>query len=338
MIMRKHFFITGFLMIFIGLSSFPQHLAAQTYFPDVPGDHDNTKAIMLLQQAGLFSGYPDGTFRPGQSINRAELLKILIMSIGSDAAGKPEPADCFPDVHAADWFSPYVCFAAAKLWVTGYPDGYFRPERMVSLVEALKMLSTVRQYNPDAFRRFPASGYPRGEWYSPYINIALNKDFVSLETIWGNDIWDGLDKPLTRMRGAEMLYRAMMDDGRVRFFFKTEACDLKKDVQKIHLRRYDAKYNNDGTVILDFDLIGKTADGKECPIAVHANPYAGVSRYWHSRTMFLVSADNHDDILEEAPVIDGNVYFRSGHETAGLSGSLWSFNVLTGSFAPFVSR
>lgn len=304
--------------------------AASTYFPDVPTDHDNAKALRVLQQTGLLGGYPDGTFRPGQTINRAELLKILIGSIGTATVSPPTPGDCFPDVRAADWFSPYVCLAVSNGWVEGYPDGMFRPERQVTLVEALKMLATVRQYDTTG-PRFPAEGYPRDQWFTPYIDTALSKDAVSLETITGRPIQDGLDKPLTRMRAAEILYRAMLSDGRVRFSYKTNACALT-DVKTVSLRKYEIKYNDDNTVIVDFDILGTTGDGKECIIAINGNPYAGVSRWWYSRTMFLVEAHDYDQFVEEVPVINGNIYLRGGHETAGLGKDVWRLDMKTGSF------
>ncbi len=315
----------------MALSAMAFPALAAEYFPDVPSDHDNSRAIMLLQQAGVFSGYPDGTFRPGQSINRAELLKIFVSSIG-DSAGVLEAGNCFPDVHEGDWFSSYVCTAVKRGWVSGYPDEYFRPERQVTLVEALKMLTLVRGYDINS-RRFPAEGYPREEWFSKYIDAALWKDAVALETIWGREPLDGLDKPLSRMRAAEILYRGMLNEGHVRYVFKNDACDMES-AKTVTLRKYDRKYNDDSTVIIDFDIIGILDDESECVISLSANPYAGASRWWNSRTMFLVSSVDHEEILEEAPVKGGKVYLRGGHETAGLGDDVWVLNLDTGNFSP----
>lgn len=38
--------------------------------------------------------------------------------------------NCFEDVED-EWFAPYVCYAKEKGWVTGYPDGTFKPENNV---------------------------------------------------------------------------------------------------------------------------------------------------------------------------------------------------------------
>lgn len=305
--------------------------AAPRPFPDVPADHDNVKAVTVLRDAGLFGGYPDGTFRPDQTINRAELLKIFIMSIGNDTYTPITTENCFVDVRGTDWFSPYVCRAAAEGWVEGYADGMFRPEQQVTLVEALKMLATVRQY--ESVDAFPAEGYPRNQWFTPYIDIALAKDAVSLQTITGTPAEDGLDKPLTRMRAAEILYRAMLDDGRVNFLFDQGNCKDLYAMQTVELRKYDLKYNADNTAIVDFDIHGRTKDGKECVIGEHANPYAGVSRWWNSRTMFLVDGPESDTVKEEIAPIERRVYLRLGHETAGLGKYVWLLNLNTGIFS-----
>jgi hypothetical protein len=296
-------------------------------FPDVDVNQDNVRAIVVLQQAGFFSGYADSTFHPNQSINRAELLKILVAS--QSDAGALSAADCFPDVHAADWFSAYVCTAVRNGWVSGYPDGRFRPDQPVTLVEALKMLNNVRHYEADGV--IVAQGYPRDQWFTSFIDTALSKDIVSLQTVTGTS-GDGYDKPLTRTRAAELLYRALLSEGQVHYTFQPTTCSAD-DVQSVSLKKYDLKTNPDNTVIVDFDIIGKTEAGQDCVIATHANPYATVSRWWNSRTMFLVDANNHDSFKDEVSVTDGVVYLRAGHETAGLTSALWIFNVHTGDFS-----
>jgi hypothetical protein len=107
-------------------------------FPDVPSSHSNNNAIQYLYNEGIVGGYPDGTFKPSNTVNRAELLKILIagMEVDLDAGGY---ANCFPDVKD-EWFAKYVCYAKEQEWIGGYPDGTFRPADTVNKVEALKML------------------------------------------------------------------------------------------------------------------------------------------------------------------------------------------------------
>src|SRR3989338_4055668 len=50
-------------------------------FPDVPTNHPNREAIEYVQAQKIVGGYPDGTYQPNKTINRAEFAKILEESI-----------------------------------------------------------------------------------------------------------------------------------------------------------------------------------------------------------------------------------------------------------------
>ncbi len=304
--------------------------ATLTPFPDVRSLDDNARAIVLLQKAGFFSGYADGSFRPQSAINRAEFLKIMLLSINVETLAQAKPKNCFPDVRIEDWFSPYVCLAAEKGWVRGYDDGTFRPAQAVNLAEALKMIVTIRQYAL-ATLDAPAIGYDHDAWYAPYVDTMIWKDAFSLETLT-NDV--ALDEPMTRQLAAEILYRAMLDDGRISYNFDASDCDFAT-VTKVSLRQFDLKTYADMSFSMDFDILGQDAEGKQCTIATFANPYAGVSRHWTSRTMFLVSAQKKSEILELAPVgKDRTVWLRAGHATAGLGSDLWLLDLSTRTLTP----
>lgn len=77
--MRK--FLIGFgigivlTIIFLGL---PLAVALrQRYFTDVPSNKWYTEAVNEMAAIGVFDGYPDSSFRPGNYVNRAELAQSL---------------------------------------------------------------------------------------------------------------------------------------------------------------------------------------------------------------------------------------------------------------------
>jgi len=56
---------------------------SQTKFKDVTADYAWAAGfINVAAQAGLFSGYPDGTFKPGANITYAEAISVLVRAIG----------------------------------------------------------------------------------------------------------------------------------------------------------------------------------------------------------------------------------------------------------------
>ncbi len=158
---------------------------ATTFF-DVTGDHSNYDAIAYVEEAGIVRGYSDGSFKPDATINRAEFSKIIV-----EAAPGYEPprTECFPDVQT-EWFAPYVCEAKNRGIVNGYPDGFFRPEREVTFVEAAKMISAAFGYNA------PLDPI----WYRPYVQELESRSAIPTSL-------NEFAEPLTRGEMAEMVYR-----------------------------------------------------------------------------------------------------------------------------------
>jgi N-acetylmuramoyl-L-alanine amidase len=91
-------------------------------FGDVPTSHPAHDAIEYLAAAKVISGFEPGVFGPGRSLTRAQGAKILVGQRGIPPAGSRSG---FMDVDSI--YAPFVDAAAAKGWITGYPDGRFRP-------------------------------------------------------------------------------------------------------------------------------------------------------------------------------------------------------------------
>lgn len=159
---------TAFLLMHQFLRPLPASVLTYTdqssRYGDAPFSAEEAAGISLLTTLGAVGGYPDGTFRPGNALNRAEFLKIVLK--GSKRSGElpSHPDRCFPDVGREDWFSSFICFAQKKSIATGYPDGFFHPENPVNYAEALKMLVEIYEY--------PRTVVAQDEWFSPYVRAA----------------------------------------------------------------------------------------------------------------------------------------------------------------------
>lgn len=166
-------------------------------------DHKNLAAISYLYIKGVISGYPDLTFRPDNSVNRAELLKILVGGMGANPDAE-QFNNCFPDI-TDEWFAPYVCYAKTSGWVSGYPDGTFKPENNVNKAEAIKMLVNSQKYTlPAAMEEDPFLDVKTTDWFAPYIHTA--KQMNLLEEI--GSIYNPQEEE-TRAQISENIYRAM---------------------------------------------------------------------------------------------------------------------------------
>lgn len=173
-------------------------------FPDVESQNPFRQAIEYLKDNNVIKGYPSGLYQPKRTVNRAELLKILIEGSGYDV---PEPTeDCFPDVLKGEWFAKYVCFAKAKGWIEGYPDGNFRPGQTVNKVEALKILAMVQgwSFEDEGEENFKDVDYRA--WYAVYLRYAESKGLLP-ESDQGNTF--DPNGGMTRETIAENVFRAI---------------------------------------------------------------------------------------------------------------------------------
>lgn len=118
-------------------------------FPDVPNTYWAYPFIAALSARGIIGGFPDGNFKPNEPVTRGQFAIQL-----QKAFTKPDqrPPKQFPDVPAN--YGSAVDKAVKSNFMTGYPDGTFRPEQQVSRVEAVssmvKGLGTQVPANPEA--------------------------------------------------------------------------------------------------------------------------------------------------------------------------------------------
>ncbi len=111
---------------------------AQPSFADVPASYWAYTYIETLHAVGAISGYPDGSFHPGASITRAELVKMNVLASGVSAYTGALPD--YPDVPPSYWAYGYIKTATHKQWVGGYSDGLFHPTSDASRAELSKVL------------------------------------------------------------------------------------------------------------------------------------------------------------------------------------------------------
>ena len=76
-------------------------------FPDVLDGQWYTKYVVTAADKGIISGHPDGTFRPANTVNTAEFLKMLSLTFGLQL----NLSYSYFDVSSQDWFAPYAGIA-----------------------------------------------------------------------------------------------------------------------------------------------------------------------------------------------------------------------------------
>ena len=96
-------------------------------------------AVTFMSEKKLVSGYPDGTFKPNAPITRAEFA-----SIASRFDSLVSKSDLkFSDVSKNHWAYKVICSAEAKGWISGYPDGTFKPEKNITRAEVVSSTNRI---------------------------------------------------------------------------------------------------------------------------------------------------------------------------------------------------
>lgn len=178
-------------------------LVGNLIFTDVSEAHRYAEAITYLKDKGIISGYSNGSFRPEQSINRVEILKMLLLGFGYDV-----PADYsmpkFSDLEASSWYLPYLNYAVNLGIVQGHPDGTYAPSNSLNRVEFLKIL--LNSYGVSVID-YPVTELYKDTyvdaWYAPYVQYSKDNDLMDLDANGnfnpGNEV--------TRGEVAETIYR-----------------------------------------------------------------------------------------------------------------------------------
>ena len=140
-------------------------------FSDVDEDHDFIVAIEYVFDAGLVNGNPDGTFTPDETLNRAEMLKILVLAAGADEdeIAEYEDEECFWDVPVGEWFTGYVCYGEEMGYIRGFGDGSFRPASPVTFAQGMKIAY-------ESFELEWTENEPPEFWYKDLIVAATGSD------------------------------------------------------------------------------------------------------------------------------------------------------------------
>lgn len=194
-------------------------LAHAAGFSDVFSDHPHYEAITALHEKGVIQGYADNTFRPNQAVNRAEILKVILL--GSNIlVPEIQKQDLFPDVDSEAWYGKFVA-KAKNLGIIKGDDttGIFRPGDTVNLAEALKILLKTNNAELPVPTSNPYADVPKDAWFASYF------EFARLGTLLDAEPTASVSpaKAVTRGLLAELMYRlsksnVLISDGKASYY------------------------------------------------------------------------------------------------------------------------
>lgn len=167
-------------------------------FSDVDKNNTYYEAIKSLVDDGVLSGYEDGTFKPNNSISRAEAAVVMVKANGLKLNNARKST--YKDVANNYWGKDYIMAASDAGIIKGMGNNEFAPTKNVTRTQIIKMIVCMAGLEKSAI--------DNGGWPNGYIKTAYNNKIIDATTY--NKIVQGKygDEAATRGQVAQWTYSA----------------------------------------------------------------------------------------------------------------------------------
>lgn len=172
----------------------------QGIFKDIQGIYSE-EYIRHLHDMGAIDGYPDGTFKPKDSVTRAEFVTMLLNSLKVDKKSKSKG---FKDT-SKHWAKDAINTACDMKIINGFGDGTFKPDKTVSAAEAATIITKLFVFRSTNQEGMPVINMKHWAYNS------LKKVFAAGIINKADPIFKGFkeDSPLNRADCAMIISRAI---------------------------------------------------------------------------------------------------------------------------------
>ena len=220
------------------------------------------EAAEVLTGMGIINGYEDDSFKPQQSITRAEvaamIYRVATGDVEDEKADINAGAKIFTDVDADDWYAGYVNYCGDAEYIKGFEDDSFRADENVTGYQVLAMI--LRAVGYDKNNEFTGTN-----WTINVASTAMQEGL--LKNVDGSV---DLSAPATRELVAEFIFRAIHPNVETVHYvpaagiYRDEGSSLGEQVFDLALdpnsadawgRPSDTWYANDGKYNTDAETI-----------------------------------------------------------------------------------
>jgi hypothetical protein len=287
-------------------------------------DSNNSEAITVANDLGIVKGFPDGTFKPDQAVNRAEFAAMITRALAiPESALAAYTSTSFKDTAGYGWAVPYLAFCESKGIMLGDGMGNAMPGRTINVNEAITMAVRTIGYTEN-------SAMLVGNWPSNYVTLAQTLrlyDDVAATTLISREsaaqvIYNSLKVPLVTVNADGETKTVRNSDNTADMTLLTAGlgCEASKD---------GIINNTSSTLISLVKYVGaygktyKNGDGEVVAVA--------------EITSTFLTVDDYDTSNDYFKTEDGTkYYFASGYDNNTTNGALvvngWTSGAATNSY------
>ena len=145
-------------------------------FNDIKG-HWAESTIKSFVDKGFIDGYKDSTFRPNNSMTRAEFVKLVNRVFGFTQKGEEQ----FTDVNKEDWFYDDICIGIKEGYIKGKSKDVFAPNDNITREEVAMILTNImknKDENLDKLDSFK-DGNKTSQWAQSSVEGAIEAGYMN---------------------------------------------------------------------------------------------------------------------------------------------------------------
>ena len=199
---KRKFSLVMLTMMFIMSSMSVNAANGKQYFWDVPSNYWAAIAISDLATRNVLDGFEDGSFRPEDTVTRAEWAKIMVTAAGLTAT---DDAARYSDT-SNHWANRYI--NAANSYLSAYSDGMYRPDQAAVREDVTIAMVKLKGYDVNNVDYSYVTSFDDmgsiSNSVKKYVAVAVEKGLI---TGFEDNTFRG-QATLTRAEAATLLYRA----------------------------------------------------------------------------------------------------------------------------------
>ena len=157
----------------------------------------DSEVVDTLVSLGVINGYTDGSFKPNDTVTRAEMAKMIyVLRTGnSDASAYNNDKTTFTDING-HWARGYIKYCQSLGIIAGFSATQFKPDQTVTAQEAAKMLLVTLGYDAQK------AGLVGINWTSKTNALADENGLLE-------DVNTSFTGPCPRQYAAQLIYNAI---------------------------------------------------------------------------------------------------------------------------------